>query len=114
MKSAIDEFLAQYSPEIKALSGQLRNFIKETAPGCNETLHTGWKVISYGYGRKFCAIAPHTNWVNLQFHAGASLSDDHELLEGTGKSIRHAKLSKTSDLSADLAELIHQASKLAN
>ena len=84
-----------------------------TAPGCTETLHTGWKVISYGHKKKFCAIAPHTKWVNLQFHAGARIADDHGLLSGSGKSMRHAKISASSDLGASLAELIRQASGLS-
>ena len=110
MSCEIDEFLGSYDPGIAQLSHQLRDFVKGAAPGCSETLHTGWKVLSYGQRKKFCAIAPHAKWVNLQFHAGAALTDDNNLLGGSGKSMRHAKVSTASGLNVDLADLIAQAS----
>lgn len=113
MPSDIEQFLSNYPPEIRQLSAALRDFVTTAAPDCTETLHTGWKVISYGHKKKFCAIAPHARWVNLQFHAGVSIADDHALLAGSGKSMRHTKISTASDLNANLAELIGQASGLS-
>ena len=110
MPSDIEEFLSKYSPEVLQLADQLRTYVREAAPGCTETLHSGWKVISYGHRKKFCAIAPHATWVNLQFHAGASLADDQGLLTGSGKSMRHVKISTASEIDANLAALIQQAS----
>lgn len=105
----IDEFIATYTTEVAELSRQLRAFVLAQAPESVEQLHVGWRVISYESGSKFCAIAPHANWVNLQFHQGASLGDPDGLLEGTGKSMRHVKIKTVDDLSVSLASLIKEA-----
>ncbi|NKC01761.1 MAG: hypothetical protein GKR90_25130 [Pseudomonadales bacterium] len=106
--SEIDDFLGQF--EVTGNVAQaLREFVKETAPGCSETLHLGWKVISYGDKKKFCAIAPHAKWVNLQFHNGASLTDPEGRMGGTGKSIRHMKVASSDELDDYLSTLIKEA-----
>ena len=105
----IAEFLDTWPSEIKTISYAMREFILHHCPGVRETLHPGWKVISYGSKIKFCAIAPHTKWVNLQFHAGTSLEDPQARLEGTGKSIRHVKIKSIQMLDASLAALLKQA-----
>jgi len=110
MSSGIEEFLNDFSQEICSLSSQLRALIVKTAPGANEKLNLGWKVISYD---AFCAIAPHSKWVNLQFHKGASLEDPSSLLEGTGKAMRHVKIYEASDIDDKLAKLIKQAATLS-
>ncbi len=97
--------------ETAALAHDVRAFVKKHEPDAVETLHAGWKVISYGHGKKFCAIAPHKQWVNLQFHSGGRLDDPKGLLQGTGKSMRHVKIEKKKDLSADLKELLKAAAK---
>jgi len=109
MASDIDAFLGCYSPEIARLAEQLRNVVKAATPGCSESLHARWKVISYGHRKKFCAIAPHADWVNLQFHNGVSLQDPSGILEGTGKSMRHVKIRSDSTIDAELRQLIGRA-----
>lgn len=114
MPYKIENFLSTYDPDVSFLSNRLREFVMDAVPNCTETLHERWKVISYGCDRKFCAIAPHTKWVNLQFHNGASLKDEQKLLEGTGKSMRHAKVENESHISEALRTLIRQAAESAN
>lgn len=109
----ITEFLADYPVDIAGLTEQLRTFVKLNAPNCTETLHTGWRVISYGHKKKFCAIAPHAKWVNLQFHQGASLTDPDGLLQGAGKSMRHVKIAQPANLNTALANLIRNAASAA-
>ncbi len=110
MSTKIQEFLNEYPDGIAEISLQLRTLILDTAPNCTETLHVGWKVISYGYKKKFCAIAPFTKWVNLQFHSGSKLTDTCELLEGSGRSMRHVKVWQVSDLNDSLVSLVQRAS----
>ena len=109
----IVEFIDTYSNNVGSLSHELRSFIKSSAPDSDESLNVGWRVISFGRKKKFCAIAPHSRWVNLQFHNGTALNDPKKLLEGSGKTMRHVKIEVTGDLSADLAALIKQADELA-
>ena len=114
--AGIDDFLSGYGSDIADLAQALRAFVLDATPEAVETLHVGWKVISYGSrgrGRisKFCAIAPHARWVNLQFHRGTELRDSTGLLKGTGKAMRHAQLTSSADLTADLASLIEEAAQ---
>ena len=112
MTEAIQQFLSEFTPEVRDTSQTLRELVKRVAPGCSETLHTGWKVISYGHKKKFCAIAPHAKWVNLQFHSGAQLSDTGGLLQGTGKSMRHVKIVPGTAVGKELEALVREASEL--
>ncbi len=109
--SEIDIFLGTYSDAVQNTAEELRLLIQATVPECSETLHSGWKVISYGTTGKFCAIAPHARWVNLQFHAGAELHDPDGLLQGTGKSMRHVKVLPDEPLPAGLIELLVAAAR---
>ena len=113
MADPIAEFLDGYAEDVAQLSAELRRFVKEVAPEATETLHIGWKVVSYGYRKKFCAIAPHAHWVNLQFHSGAALKDADGLLRGGGKSMRHTRISATEDIDSALGRLIGEAASHA-
>lgn len=42
--------------------------------------------------RNIVYIAPHTNYVRLGFFNGATMPDPNNLLEGTGKKLRHIKI----------------------
>ena len=111
MSNDVTDFFAQYDAPVGALCNALREFVKAQAPSASETLHLGWKVVSYGSKKKFCAIAPHAKWVNLQFHAGASLDDQAGLLTGTGKSMRHVKIESLDQLDSQLGDLIRHAAQ---
>lgn len=113
MSSEIQEFLAEYTDEVRETSEVLRSLVTNLAPGGTETLHSGWKVISYGYARKFCAIAPHGKWVNLQFHAGATLADAQGLLQGSGKAMRHIKVYPGTAIPEGVADLLRAAADAA-
>ena len=109
----IEDFLAGYPASIAELGRALRSFVREAAPDSAESLHLGWKVIAFGRARKFCAVAPHANWVNLQFHDGAALDDPDGLLTGTGKSMRHVKVAGRDALDGGLRALIADAARRA-
>ncbi len=109
MADEVAAFFDGYSDDVCALAKALREHVKDAAPNATETLHTGWKVVSYGHKKKFCAIAPHAEWVNLQFHNGAVLDDPTHLLEGTGKAMRHHKVHTPAELGPELTSLIREA-----
>ena len=112
MKS-VEEFLSSYPAEISNLAGDLRAFVRAVVPDAEETLHLGWRSITFRNTKAFCSIIPHKKWVNLQFQNGNELSDPAELLEGTGKSMRHVKIRDAADLGEALKDLIRGASTLA-
>jgi len=92
----------------------LRALVLRIVPDAEERVHRPWKTVAYGRKKKFCAISPHREWVNLQFHGGASLPDPSGLLEGTGRAMRHVKVASTKDVErSGLAKLIREAARLA-
>ncbi|TDI87679.1 MAG: DUF1801 domain-containing protein [Chloroflexi bacterium] len=112
MVDSVEEFLDDYAPEVRALALGLRALVRKVVPDAAEKLHRPWRTIAYGRTRKFCAIAPHQAWVNLQFHNGATLEDPTGLLEGTGKSMRHVKVTTLADLEDErVATLLRQAAE---
>ncbi len=109
---SVEEFLDGYAPEVRALALALSARVREVVPDAAEQLHRSWRTIAYGRTRKFCAIAPHQTWVNLQFHNGATLQDPTGLLEGTGKSMRHVKVPTSADLDDErVATLLRHAAE---
>ena len=47
--------------------------------------------------RNICYIAPHNSYVRLGFFNGATMPDPDNLLEGTGKKLRHIKVYEITD-----------------
>jgi hypothetical protein len=114
MSDAVESFLSAYPPEVQALALAARKLVLRVVPDAEEKVLRPWKTIAYGHKTKFCAISPHKGWVNLQFHSGAALDDPKGLLTGTGKSMRHVKLSSAADVRARaLATLVRTASERA-
>jgi len=100
---AVDIFLRSYSPEVRAIALRTREVIRAILPSVTEKVYPGWKVIQYGAGQNredvFAVISPQRERINLGLANGADLPDPAGLLEGTGKGIRHIKI--TSAEAAD-------------
>jgi hypothetical protein len=78
----------------------------------------GWSTIYYTFTGStkdlVVAIGPMPNRLNLYFKRGIDLADSAELLEGTGKSMRHVKVYESKQIrSRALKALIKQAVALA-
>ena len=114
MQEDVEQLLAACDPAVRELALAARKLVLRVAPDAEEKVLRQWKTIAYGHARKFCAISPHKEWVNLQFHRGASLPDPAALLTGTGKSMRHVKLEALGNVRARaLAALVSAAAKEA-
>ena len=110
MPDEVESFLDVYDPKVKDTALRVRALIVRCVPDADEKVLRAWKTIAYGRAAKFCAISPHAEWVNLQFHQGARLPDPDGLLEGTGKSMRHVKLRSPGDVRRKaLATLVREA-----
>lgn len=109
----VERFLDSYAEDVSVLAHALRRFVVEAEPGADEKLQVGWKCITFSHRKAFCSIIPHSNWVNLQFQAGASLDDPGRRLQGAGKNMRHVKVTAEADLDDSLAKLIRLAAELA-
>lgn len=97
----------------------LRNYVLELYPDSNELLYhthalTAIFTISEKLSDGFVMLPIYTNHVNLGFHRGTLLDDPHELLQGTGKLIRHIPVAKKSDYrNPKVKKLIKAAIKFA-
>ncbi len=114
MPNEVQNFLSNHPDHIAALAEELRQRIMALAPSSIEKLRPGWKAISYeGKKRVVCSVVLHKKWVNVQFIDGTSLEDSNRLLEGTGKTMRHVKISRISDIGPGLEALIIQSVRRA-
>lgn len=83
--------------DIKAIAQKLREVVFADLPEAIETVRLGDGAATYGPGPKKMTeshvyIMPKEAYVNLGFFHGSSLTDPNELLEGTGKKMRHVKV----------------------
>jgi hypothetical protein len=99
----IETFLAGYSPEVQASSRKLRAMVKSAMPQAQEILVARHNYIGYSFsastGDRICYICPMKDYVRLGFMFGTHLVDPEQMLEGTGKRMRHVKVKTMNDAS---------------
>jgi hypothetical protein len=70
--------------------------VKSAMPEANEVLFANQNHIGYSssesMGDRICYICPMKEYVRLGFMFGTHLADPEQLLEGTGKLLRHIKV----------------------
>ncbi len=89
--------------------------IRKHAGVCQEIAWPKQKILSFGVGPKkmsqhHCYLALYSAHINLGFYHGTHLPDPSQLLQGTGKGLRHIKITSagTSNNKA-IIELIRAA-----
>lgn len=86
----------------------LHGLVKEVAPEAKESIK--WARPVYEYNGPLCDIKAFKNHVNLGFSRGVELPDDASVLEGSGKAMRHVKVTSLEDIREDvLKDLIRAA-----
>ncbi|TCP21531.1 uncharacterized protein DUF1801 [Tenacibaculum skagerrakense] len=95
-------FLDLKDQEVIELFIDLRQYILELYPDCNELLyHTHALTAVFSISEKlsdaFCMLPIYTNHFNLGFNKGTLLKDLDQMLTGTGKLIRHIDVKKPND-----------------
>ena len=99
-------FLAAYDRSIAELALTLRERVLEAAPQAIESIYDAYSAVAIGFsftGRlkdTFCHIATYAHHVNLGFNHGATLPDPQNVLQGTGKAVRHVRMAREQDLEA--------------
>lgn len=111
------EILSKADPQIQELANRTRSLVHEIMPDVTEVVWTKQNIISFGVGPKkmsehFCYIGIFKAHINLGFYYGADLQDPHHLLEGTGKLMRHIKITSTQQIDdPSLQALVQSASE---
>lgn len=95
-------FLDLKDQEVIELFTDLREYILELYPDCNELVYhthalTAVFSISDKLSDAFCMLPIYTNHLNLGFNKGTLLKDPYKLLTGTGNLISHIDVKKTND-----------------
>ena len=104
----VDQFIVKLSENIQDITTYLRNVILETSEDFTEEIK--WGMPSYGIQKNICYLQPSKNHVNLGFYYGASLIDKDNLLEGTGKQMRHIRIKKLDEIKSEkIKALIQEA-----
>ncbi len=113
------KYLKHKNQNLIDLYTSLRNFILSIHAKSNELLYhtyalTSLYSVSEKMGDAFCMIPIYTNHLNLGFNKGTLLEDPQNLLQGTGKWIRHIPIEKERDFNNEaVKELIEEAIALA-
>jgi hypothetical protein len=114
-----EKFLQLKDQDCIDLFVDLRNFILELYPDANELLyHTHALTAVFSISEKlsdaFCMLPIYTKHLNFGFNKGTLLNDPTELLQGTGKLIRHIPVSETTAYrNSDVERLLKSAIDLA-
>ncbi|MCA9953685.1 MAG: DUF1801 domain-containing protein [Anaerolineales bacterium] len=117
MTDTFEEVLAASSPQVAALARQARALIQDVMPNVVEVVWPTQRMVGYGVGPKklseqFCYIGPFKKHINLGFYYGSDLPDPQNLLEGSGQTMRHIKISQPDQLeNPAVRDLIVAASK---
>ncbi len=110
----IDGFFAKQPEALRPVLEELRRLVEQTAPDATSSIKWGMPFYAVN-GTMMCALGGHKSHVNLIL-AGApgTFADPKHLLEGSGKTGRHLKLTSLADLPrAEVRRWLRQAAELA-
>lgn len=106
---AIDEWLSGEPHVLFAIARQWFNQLRSCGDDVNELMHDGCATACVG-DVAFAYVGVYRTHVNVGFFNGASLSDRHKLLEGSGQRMRHVKIRPGEEVNVQaLGKLIEQA-----
>ncbi|WP_042142001.1 DUF1801 domain-containing protein [Paucisalibacillus sp. EB02] len=109
----VDQYIANLPEEIQAITSSLREIILNTSSELIEEYK--WSMPNYSYNGLVCYLQASKKHVNLGFQKGNELEDkDQEnLLQGSGKTMRHIRMKKMEDINPEyFISLIHEAMEL--
>ena len=96
-RAKVAAYIQQQSPAHQKTINRLRTIVKRAVPGLTEQMR--WLQVGYLISNKdVCGIYASSDHVNLSFMQGATMRDPKGLLEGTGKGMRHIKITRIEDV----------------
>lgn len=99
--SEVDAYIESIDDDLKPIVIRLRGAIVGVSKQLKEDIK--WNVPTYSTNKNICSIMAHKNYVNLQIFQGAKL-DDAEILDGTGKAMRHLTYENVSDVKTGIVK----------
>lgn len=117
MSNGFEEIVSGVSSHARQLAERARELIRDVYPAVVEVPWPKQRVIGYGVGPKkmsehFCYLSVSQDHINVGFMYGAELPDPEKMLEGSGKLLRHVRITELEQLSNPaLRQLLITASK---
>ncbi|MFJ7827749.1 DUF1801 domain-containing protein [Psychrobacillus sp. NPDC096623] len=110
----VDQFILGLPEDIQSISNALREIILDTSPDLVEEYK--WSMPNYSYKGLVCYLQTAKKHVNLGFQKGKELvgTDINNLLQGSGKSMRHIKITKLEEIQAEVFRSLIQAAITLN
>ena len=106
---AVEVWMREHAGELGAIAQRWFTVMRDCGEDVRELLHDGHPT-ACATDAAFAYVNAFTAHVNVGFFRGAELADPDGLLEGTGKFMRHVKLSPERDVDAKaLTTLIETA-----
>ena len=106
---AVSTWMDRHPGELGAIARQWFGVMRGSGEDVRELLHDGHPTACVG-DIAFAYVNAFKTHVNVGFFRGAEIADPVQLLEGTGKLMRHVKLRPGREVDSDaLATLIHAA-----
>lgn len=109
----VDQYIANLSGEIQVITQALREMILQVSTDLREEYK--WSMPNYSYNGLVCYLQASKKHVNLGFHKGNELEkmDSHRLLQGSGKTMRHIRITHKEDIQTEtFISFIQAAMKL--
>ncbi len=107
----VDEYIVAAEDSQKAILSTLRSLIFETFEQIKESYK--WKRPVYGLSKDFCYLVTTKSGVNLGFYDATNINDPNQILEGTGKKMRHVKVKHVDALPKEvLKQMLLEAAKI--
>jgi hypothetical protein len=108
----IDAYVQRKNAALQNLALELRKLVKKTLPASREAINP-WGVPTFDLEGPLAIMMIGKNHITFGLIRGTSLTDSKGLLEGTGKNLRHVKLSDAAQLrNPHLHKLIIEAAAL--
>ena len=107
---AVDQYIIGLPKNIQDITVALREIILDSFPELIEEFK--WSMPNYSYNGLVCYLQSSKKHVNLGFHKGNELleKDRNQLLQGTGKTMRHIRITKIEDIQQEaFKSLIQEA-----
>lgn len=107
--------LDAYDTDVNALARHVLAVVDDRLPGARRMVYDNFNATVIGYspdGRSrhaVCSVAVYPRWVNLFFLAGRELPDPNDMLQGTGSTVRHVRLTRRDDLDDRVLRLLDEA-----
>jgi hypothetical protein len=120
-KQQLDGFIAKFEPAMGKMIRECRAVMRKRFPTANELVYDNYNFFVIGYctterpSNCVVSLATNSKGIGLSFYHGATLSDPHKILQGSGTQNRFVRLDGKATLnSPEVQELLDKAEAQAD